>query len=225
MSTPDEVEPLVIGLIKEYLQKKPFFSIENIVTYINNRTRAKPYLNKNKIEKIVKSLIKKRRIIPGTKLMKNNIIEHPIRNEIFNFVKKKPSNINEIMRALNIGSNQALWHLSCLEKFQFTRSRDIENQRIIFLYDSDPNLDEIYFYLNQDIVKEIIALMINEKESLKTSDISNQLKKNYNTIKKYLQILKRLNLISIEKDKKRTLFNLNYDEYDKLKDLILGGKR
>jgi predicted transcriptional regulator len=225
MSTPDEVEPLVLGLIKEYLQKKPFFSIEDIVTYINNRTRAKPYVNKNKIEKIIKRLIKKRRIIPGTKLMKNNIIEHPIRNEIFNFVKKNPSNINEIMRALNIGSNQTLWHLSCLEKFQFTRSRDIENQRIIFLYESDPELDEIYFYLNQDIVQEILDLMIQEKESLKVSDISNQLKKNYNTIKKYLQILRKLKIISIEKDKKRTLFKLNYNEYDKFKDLISGGKK
>jgi len=225
MSTPDEVEPLVLGLIKEYLQKKPFFSIEDIITYINNRTRAKPYINKNKIEKIIKHLIKKRRIIPGTKLMKNNIIEHPIRNEIFNFIKKNPSNINEIMRALNIGSNQALWHLSCLEKFQFTRSRDFENQRIIFTHESDPGLDEIYFYLNQDIVKEIINLLKIEKESLKISDISNQLKKNFNTIKKYLQILKRLKIISIEKDKKRNLFKLNNNEYDKFKDLILGGKK
>ena len=224
MSTPDEVEPLVLGLIKEYLQKKPFFSIEDIITYINNRTRAKAYVNKNKIEKIIKNLIKKRRIIPGTKLMKNNIIEHPIRNEIFNFVKKNPSNINEIMRALNIGSNQALWHLSCLEKFQFTRSRDIENQRIIFLYESDPEFDEIYFYLNQDIVKEIINLLKIEKETLKISDISNQLKKNYNTVKKYLQILKRLKIISIENDKKRTLFKLDINEYDKLKNLIQGGK-
>ena len=225
MSTPDEVEPLVLGLIKEYLQKKPFFSIEDIITYINNRTRAKAYVNKNKIEKIIKNLIKKRRIIPGTKLMKNNIIEHPIRNEIFNFIKKNPSNINEIMRALNIGSNQVLWHLSCLEKFQFTRSRDIENQRIIFLYESDPEFDEIYFYLNQDIVKEIINLLKIEKETLKISDISNQLKKNYNTVKKYLQILKRLKIISIEKDKKRNLFKLNNNEYDKFKDLILGGKK
>ena len=224
MSTPEQVEPLVLGLIKEYLQKKPFFSIEDIITYINNRTRAKPYVNKNKIEKIIKRLIKNRRIIPGTKLMKNNIIEHPIRNEIFNYVKKNPSNINEIMRALNIGSNQALWHLSCLEKFQFTRSRDIENQRVIFLYDSDPELDEIYFYLNQDLVREIIDLLKIEKEPLKISDISNQLKKNYNTIKKYLEILKELKLISIEKDKKRTLYKLNKKEFDKFKDLILGGK-
>ena len=56
MSTPEEVEPLILGLIKEYLKKKPFFSIEDIVEYISHRTRAKPYLNKNKIEKNIKDL-------------------------------------------------------------------------------------------------------------------------------------------------------------------------
>ena len=225
MSTPDEVEPLILSLTKEYLKKKPFFSIEDIVVYISNRTRAKPYLNKNKIEKSIKDLIKKRRLIPGTKLMKNNIIEHPIRNEIFNHVKKNPSNINDIMRAINIGSNQVLWHLSCLEKFQFIRSRNIENQRIVFIYDSNPELDELYFYLKQEIVQEIIEFMLNQNDLLKVSDISNNLKKNYNTVKKYLEILHNLQLAKIEKDKKRTLFKLDLKRYNKFRELIFGEKR
>ena len=222
MSTPEEVEPLILSLIKEYLKKKPFFSIEDIVEYISNRTRAKPYLNKNKIEKSIKDLIKERRLIPGTKLMKNNIIEHPIRNEIYNHVKKNPSNINEIMRAINIGSNQVLWHLSCLEKFQFTRSRDIENQRIIFLFDSNPELDKMYFYLKQEIVQKIIEFMLEQNDFLKVSDISNNLKKNYNTVKKYLDILVNLQVVKIEKDKKRMLFSLNRKRYDKFKKAIFG---
>ena len=222
MSTPEEVEPLIFGLIKEYLKKKPFFSIEDIVEYISNRTRAKSYLNKNRIEKSIKDLIKKRRLIPGTKLMKNNIIEHPIRNEIYNHIKKNPSNINEIMRAINIGSNQVLWHLSCLEKFQFTRSRDIENQRIIFIFDSNPELDELYFYLRQEIVQKIIEFMLKKNDFLKVSDISNNLKKNYNTIKKYLEILHNLQLVEIERDKKRILFKLDLQRYYKLKELIFG---
>jgi len=222
MSTPEEVEPLILGLIKEYLKKKPFFSIEELVEYISNRTRAKPYLNKNKIEKSIKDLIKKRRLIPGTKLMKNNIIEHPIRNEIYNYVKKNPSNINEIMRAINIGSNQVLWHLSCLEKFQFTRSRDIENQRIIFMFDSNPELDELYFYLKQEIVQKIIEFMLEQKDFLKVSDISNNLKKNYNTVKKYMDILANLQVVKIEKDKKRVLFSLDPKRYYKFKKAIFG---
>ena len=222
MSTPEEVEPLILSLIKEYLKKKPFFSIEDIVEYISNRTRAKPYLNKNKIEKSIKDLIKERRLIPGTKLMKNNIIEHPIRNEIYNYVKKNPSNINEIMRAINIGSNQVLWHLSCLEKFQFTRSRNIENQRIIFMFDSNPELDKLYFYLKQEIVQKIIGVMLEQNDSLKVSDISNNLKKNYNTVKKYMDILANLQLVKIEMNKKRSLFSLDRKRYNKFRKVIFG---
>ena len=220
MSTPDFLQSIVCDLIREYLKKKPFFSIEDIVMFIANRVRANPNLNRNSIEIIIKNLIKKRVLIPGTKLMKNNIIEHPIRNEIYNYIRKNPSNINDIMKAIRIGSNQALWHLSCLEKFRFTRSKKIENQRIIFEYESNSDLDEFYFYLKQDIVRDIITLLKNENSSLKIAEIATNLKRNYNTVKKYLEILKDLNLITVEKDKKRNLFSLDLGKYEKITKLI-----
>ncbi|MFX1498330.1 MAG: hypothetical protein ACFFBH_12455 [Promethearchaeota archaeon] len=220
MSSPDKVDSVVLELVKEYLNKKPFFSLENIISFINNRSRAYPYLNRNKIEKIIKNLIKKRIIIPGTKLMKNNIIEHPIRNEIYNYIKKNPSNINEIMKAINIGSNQALWHLSCLEKFQLTRSRKIENQRVVFEYDSNPELDEPYYYLNQDIVKEIIEFMKVENKKVKLTKITKELKKNYNTVKKYIKVLTNLKIINVEKENKRPLFELDLEKYHYILKLI-----
>ena len=224
MSTPDNLQSIVCNIIREYLKKKPFFSIEDIVVFIANRVRSNPNLNRNSIELIIKNLIKKRILIPGTKLMKNNIIEHPIRNEIYNYIRKNPSNINDIMKAIRIGSNQALWHLSCLEKFRFTRSKKIENQRIIFDYDSDSDLDELYFYLNQDIVKDIITLLKEEKTSFKISEIATNLKRNYNTVKKYVEILKDLNLITIEKDKKRNLFKLDLKNYTKITKSIIDGE-
>jgi len=224
MSTPDNLQSIVCNIIREYLKKKPFFSIEDIVVFISNRVRANPNLNKNSIEIIIKNLIKKRVLIPGTKLMKNNIIEHPIRNEIYNYIRKNPSNINNIMKAIRIGSNQALWHLSCLEKFRFTRSKKIENQRIIFDYDSDSDLDELYFYLKQDIVRDIITLLKEEKTSFKISEIATNLKRNYNTVKKYIEILKDLDLITIEKDKKRNLFKLDLENYKKITKSIIDGE-
>jgi len=221
MSSPDEVDSVVLELVKEYLNKKPFFSLEDIITFINNRAKGYPYLNRNMIEKIIKKFIKKRILIPGTKLMKNNIIEHPIRNEIYNYIKKNPSNINEIMKAINIGSNQALWHLSCLEKFQFTRSRKIDNQRIVFEFESNPELDELYYYLNQDIIKEVIEFMKKENKKLKLTDIARKLKKNYNTVKKYLKILIDLKIVKTEKINKRILFMLDLDIYQNvLKSMI-----
>ncbi|MBY9015464.1 MAG: hypothetical protein KGD68_07210 [Candidatus Lokiarchaeota archaeon] len=221
MSTPDNLQSIVCNLIKEYLKKKPFFSIEDIVMFISNRVRTNPNLNKRSIEIIIKNLIKRRILIPGTKLMKNNIIEHPIRNEIYNYIRKNPSNVNDIMKAINIGSNQALWHLSCLEKFRFTRSTKIENQRIIFEYESNSDLDELYFYLKQDIVQDIINLLKKENTSFKITEIAANLKKNYNTVKKYLEILETLKILKIEKNKKRVLFRLDQEKYDNIRKSII----
>ena len=224
MSTTDNLQSIVCNLIKEYLKKKPFFSIEDIVVFISNRVRTNPNLNRNSIELIIKNLIKKRILIPGTKLMKNNIIEHPIRNEIYNYVRKNPSNVNEIMKAINLGANQVLWHLSCLEKFRFTRSKKINNQRIIFEFDSNSDLDELYFYLKQDVVQDIINLLKKEGNSFKITEIASILKRNYNTVKKYLEILQNMKLIKIEKNKKRVLYRLDLEKYDNIRKSIIDRK-
>ena len=216
MSSLDNLESIVFGLVKEYLTKKTFFSIIDIIEFVSNRVRLNPNLNRNKIELIIKSLIKKRIIIPGTKLMKNNIIEHPKRNEIYNYIKKNPSNINEIMRALKIGSNQALWHLSCLEKFEFVRSKKLNNHRVFFKFDSNPKLDKFYHYTNKDIVLKIIEFMLKEDKPLKITEISNGMKKNHTTIKKYITILENLKLVETEKEKNRILYKLDKKKYNKV---------
>lgn len=222
MSSLNNAEIVVLELVREYLTKKTFFSIREIISFINNRVRYNPNINENRIELILKDLIKRRIIIPGTKLMKNNIIEHPKRNEIFNFIKKNPSNINEVMRALNMGSNQALWHLSCLEKFQFIRSKQINNHRIFFKFSSNPKLDPFFYYLKKEIVQKIIDYMKRENKALKITDIANGLKKNHSTIKKYLDILEDLELIKIEKEKNRTIFKLDKEKYSEVRKSIQG---
>jgi predicted transcriptional regulator len=220
MSSLDNLESIVFGLVKEYLTKKTFFSIIDIIEFVSNRVRLNPNLNRNKIELIIKSLIKKRIIIPGTKLMKNNIIENPKRNEIYNYIKKSPSNINEIMRALKIGSNQALWHLSCLEKFEFVRSKKLNNHRIFFKFDSNPKLDKFYHYMNKEIVQKIIEFMLKEDKPLKITEIANGTKKNHTTIKKYINILENLKLVETEKEKNRTIFKLDKKKYAKVRKSI-----
>jgi len=223
MSSLDNLESIVLGLVKEYLTKKTFFSITDIIEFISNRVRLNPEINRNRIELVIKSLIKKKTIIPGTRLMKNNIIENPKRNEIYNFIRKNPSNINEIMKNLKIGSNQALWHLSCLEKFEFVRSEKLNNHRVFFKFDSNPKLDKFYFYLNKKIIQNIVEFMTKEDKPLKITEIANGMKKNHTTIKKYITILENLKLVETEKDKNRKLYELDIKSYNKAMKLIQGG--
>ena len=111
MSNSDNAELVVLGVVREYLSKKPFFSMKDIIEFVNNRVKKNPDINRNRIEIIIKSLIKKRVIIAGTKLMKKDIIKNPTRNDIYKYIQQNPGrNINEIMKAQNLGSNLALWH-------------------------------------------------------------------------------------------------------------------
>ena len=223
MSASNNAENVVLGIVREYLSKKPFFSMKNIVEFVNNRVRYNHDINKNRIELIIKSLIKNRVIISGTKLMKKDIIDNPTRNEIYKYIKQNPGrNINEIMRTHNLGSNLALWHLSALEKFQFVRSKKIRNRCVFFKFDSDPKFDQLHYYLANDIVQSIIKLMKNERP-LKITEIVDSLKKNHNTIKKYLEALTTLKLVEIEKEKSRNLYKLNKERYLKAVKLVRRG--
>jgi len=224
MSTSENAEYVVLGIVREYLSKKPYFSMGDIVEFVNNRVRKNPDINKNKIELIIKSLIKKRVIIAGTKLMKNDIIENPTRNEIFNYIVKNPGkNINEIMRNQKLGSNLALWHLSCLEKFQFIRSKKIGNRNVFFKFDSNPKFDELHYYMRSKVVQTILKFMVNENKALKITEIADGLKKNHNTIKKYLETLTNLKLVEIEKEKSRNLYKINQERFLKAVKLVRSG--
>ncbi len=223
MSASNNAENVVLGIVREYLSKKPFFSMKDIVEFVNNRVRYNHDINKNRIELIIKSLIKNRVIISGTKLMKKDIIDNPTRNEIYKYIKQNPGrNINEIMRTHNLGSNLALWHLSALEKFQFVRSKKIRNRCVFFKFDSDPKFDQLHYYMANYIVQSIIKLMKNERP-LKITEIAEGLKKNHNTIKKYLEALTDLRLVEIEKEKSRNLYKLNKERYLKAVKLVRRG--
>jgi len=214
MSAPQNVEPIVLELVKEYLSKKTFFSLREVIEFVNNRVKRNPNINRNRIELVLKALIKKKVILPGTKLMKDNIVENPTRKKILFYIRKNPGvNINEIMKKQGIGSNQVLWHLSALEKFQFIRSRKIGNRKIFFKFDSNQELDEIIFYMSVDIVKEIIQFIRKKEIAVKITDIAEGLKKNHNTVKKYLDILGNLRIIIIEKEKTRSIYKLNMKRY------------
>ena len=224
MSASDNAEHVVLGIVREYLSKKPFFSIRDIVDFVNNRARHDPNINRNRIEIVIKSLIKKRVIISGTKLMKKDITENPTRNKIYKYIRQNPGkNINEVMKQHKLGSNLALWHLSALEKFQFIRSRKIGNRNLFFKFDSNTKYDEIYYYMNIRVVQTIVKFMKNENRALKITEIVEGLKKNHNTIKKYLETLTNLKLVEIEKEKSRNLYKINQEKYLKIVKLMRRG--
>lgn len=211
----DKDEAKVYNLVKEYLKKKPFFSILDIMSYLNYYLRKSETLNKKKIKEILNTLIEKNLIIPGAKLVKENIFENPRRKEIYEYICYNPGcNINDIMNILQIGSNQVLWHLKFLTKFQFIRKVEFDNQKIFFKFQLNEHYDELFYYLRNESIIKILKLLKSSKEGINPTKISKFLKMHYYTLKKYLNILSRLNLILLDYDENS--YNLNQEVYYKI---------
>lgn len=217
----DSQENKIYELSKEYLVRKSFSTIEEIVEYISHRLKNDIDFNKNKIEDIVKTLIKKNVLIPGTKLVKEDILTNQTRTKIDNFIKENPGvNINEIMRSNSLGSNQALWHLKFLEKFQMVKSFSFENQRAFFRYDVDSNLQKEIFYLRNDKIKKIIELLEKSQTPLGPTKISELSEMHHQTIKTYLEVLVELEFVKIISESNRTFYELNREYYYQIKESI-----
>ena len=209
----DEIE--VYNLVKEYLKKRPFFSILDITGFLNYYLRKNENINRDKIEKILKTLIEKNLIIPGAKLVKENILENPRRKEIYKYICDNPGcNINDIMNILQIGSNQVLWHLKFLTKFQFIREVDFDNQKTFYKFQLNEQYDELFYYLKNERVKKILELLKSSNEGINPTKISKLLNMHYYTLKKYLNVLSSLNLILLDYDENS--YNLNHEAYYKI---------
>ncbi len=207
----DNEEREIYEIAKEYLKKKSLFSLVNLIDYINKRTKYNPDVNKNRIELVVKSLIKKKLILPGTKLIKQELLENPTRKKIYQTIKEEPGiNMTELMKLEGLGSNQVVWHLGFLVKFECVKWREFGNQKAYYTHGFNPNREELYFYLRNDKVKQIINTLEDIGGVIKPTNLKAVLGMNYKTIKKYLDILCDLGVLNTQKDEKGYFYNPNF---------------
>ena len=74
-----EDEVIVYDLVREYLKKKALSSLEEIIDFLNHRLKSNKEFNRNKALMVLKSLIKKKLILPGSKLVIDDILAVPKR--------------------------------------------------------------------------------------------------------------------------------------------------
>ena len=176
-----------------------------------------PNFNQDKPKKFIKILQGSNSFPLGSGLVREEILQIPLRREIYDLIRKNPGiNINEMERSLNIGSNQVLWHLNSLEKFQLIKSIRIGNQKAYYNYFLKKTDLEIFFYLRKEKVRQIIDLF-NDKNShsgLSPTKISKQLNMHYNTIRKYLNILHEFGMIKIFVKNNKKIYFLSYHNYN-----------
>lgn len=211
----------IFEITKEYLKKQAITKIIDLVNFINNRLKFNPNYTRYKVEKIVKSLIKKNIILIGTKLTKDDILSIQTRKKIFDYIKQNPGiNINDIKNEFKLGSNQVLWHLRMLNDFQYINIIKIGNQKAIFDINFDKDQFHITFHLRNEKIRDILDLLKNGNRPLKPTKISEILKIHYNTTKKYLDILLKFKLIIKVNGNKKKKYQLNHESYNNLREFL-----
>ncbi len=217
-------EKYILSFIEKYLRKKNVSRIVELISFLVNQLRKNANYNEYKIEKIVKSLISKKIILVGSQLTKSDILQIPLRKNIYHLITKNPGiNINNIKSILKIGTNQTLWHLNFLEKFEFIRTHNFQNQKALYPHALNDENDEILYYLNKIKVKQIIQLLIDNKSPLKPTQISNSLSIHYNTIKKYLNNLEKFKILARVGESKQKEYAINIIVYDKFINFLNNG--
>ncbi len=208
-------EKIVYNLIKKYTKKKPISRIMDLTHFLNFQLKNNQNFTKAKILRIVKDLIKKRVIIIGSKLVKDNILENPLRHNIYEYIVNNPgSTIYDLRKKFNVGANQVIWHLNFLVKFEFVKTIMIEKHKVIFSFESEPKYYKIFYYIANEKVKLILNVFKEKKHPISALDITNILSMHYNTVKKYLEKLMDFKIVELSNKKKK--YVINYDIYNQI---------
>ena len=115
-----QYEEAVLFIVQEYLNKNRYFTIDDIIPFINSRLRELSInLNFSGIKEVLKSLIKKKLIFERSKLSKNQILNNENRKMINDYIRKNPGvYFNQIAKNLNLSNYLLGWHLKILLKFK-----------------------------------------------------------------------------------------------------------
>ncbi len=208
-----EQEKLVLDVVKEYLDKNRYFNINEIIPFIITRFRtASRNINISGIEEILRSLVRKKIIVEGSKLSREDILKNQKRKLIYEFIVLNPGvYFNRIIRELKISNHVVVWHLKILLKFNFVKTVKIENHDIYFDFKYNLKDKKLRYLTSKEKSREIIEYLKKFDYGITKTQLSKELKMHINTVAKYLELLTQVHITFEKKVSKRILYFLHED--------------
>ena len=206
-------EKLVYDIIQDYFKKKRPAEMKELVPLITSRLSKQSIdINSNKVKQIVKTLKKKNLIVEGSILTKDDILKNETRKKIYDFICKNSAvYFHQIMKGLDLPTHSVIWHVNFLHLFNFIERIKIEKHYNHYIY-FDKNLDSLQarkiYFKNHKRCKQIIEHLKNDNEGCTKTQLSRELRMHPNTIKKYINELEVLNIVSKSKSSNKNLYYL-----------------
>ncbi|MHA2394252.1 MAG: hypothetical protein ACXAEX_20135 [Promethearchaeota archaeon] len=213
-----QLEKLILSIVQEYLNQNKFFNMKKVIYFIESNLKTESVdLNYRAIEEILRSLVKKKLILEGTRLSRNDILNNETRKQIYEFIKENPGvYFNRIVRELEIHKPVIIWHVDMLEKFAFIRREEFENHEVFFEVNLDENDNKFRFFTAKEKSRKIIEYLRQHDYGITKTHLSTDLGMHHNTISKYLQMLEDFNVIIKKKTYKKILYFLNEEILESL---------
>lgn len=213
-----EYEDLIFKLIQEYVSKNRIFNSEDILPYLMSRVaKSKINLNQKGIMLIIQSLIKKNKIIEGSTLTRSDVLENINRDTVYDYIMRNPgSYFRKMVRDLKCSKSVIAWHVKILLDFEYIKSKNIDNRDIYYDINLDPEV-ALFFYLNSNEKCKKIVDFFNERDQIsKLSEIYNSVGMHHYTIKKYMDLLEEIKILTKENKNDSFCITFNRRKYIKL---------
>lgn len=211
-----EQEKLILNVVEEYLNKNRYFDMSEILPFIISRFRMTSVdINIRRIEEILRTLVKKRFIVEGSKLINSDILKNPKRKQIYDYILKNPGiYFNRVLKELHFSNHVVVWHLNVLLKFNFIKKEKFDNHDVYFDSKFDIKNSKFTYITSKAKSKKIINYLKNNDFGITKTQLSKNLKMHPSTISKYLKLFEQFNIIVKKKASKRIIYFLN-DAYMK----------
>jgi predicted transcriptional regulator len=127
-----ELENEISKRIKQLLIKQSNLTIKQVIKKINKDVGKIFYVDKPRIEIIIKSMINNKEIFITTKQSEDSFLNLVDRKSIYYCIDNNPGKtIEELCNLLDLTKSQMIWHLTFLKKIHYVYSKK-KNRKTVY---------------------------------------------------------------------------------------------
>ncbi len=118
-------------------------------------------VGKQQIQNALNDLVRRKILINGKALNRQQLLENPNRNKILALIQQEPGiHFSRIKANINKESRTVQWHLKMLEKFDFIREERYGNNVVYFDFLQDKQHDRLHYFLHKEGAPAIFVAIL-----------------------------------------------------------------
>ncbi|HME56279.1 MAG TPA: hypothetical protein VKM55_29030 [Candidatus Lokiarchaeia archaeon] len=153
---------LQVYLIAEHWMARHYI-LDTEALYVDCLRQLKDH-GKNEIAQAVNDLVRRKVLVNGAALTRENVLHNQNRVRILTLIKSTPGiHFSRIMDTIQTDPRTLQWHLKMLAKFDFIREERYGNKHVYFDFFLEKSHDVLYYYFQKEGCSDIFrAIMYNE---------------------------------------------------------------